>query len=118
VEGTPDGNVTLWGLIFDTVPIKARSQAKIVWRMTGSGPLTVAAFKPDGRMSPLLFGPDYHESSDYHRPGQEWGTGFTFDVAGCWRIELSRTQGRATVYFEVRTRRPRASPGGATVAPA
>jgi hypothetical protein len=23
-------------------------------------------------------------------PGAEWGTGFRFDVPGCWRIELSR----------------------------
>jgi hypothetical protein len=102
VEGTPEGDVSLWGLVFASAPIKAGAQVKIVWRMTGSGPLTVVAFDPEGKTRPLLFGPAYHGSSDYHRPGQEWGTGFSFDKPGCWRITLSRTSSAADVYFEVR----------------
>jgi hypothetical protein len=69
--------------------------------MTGSGPLAVSVVDPHGMRRPLVFGPTYHTSSSYHRAGEEWGTGFNFDDVGCWRIQLTRTQGRADVYFVV-----------------
>jgi hypothetical protein len=94
--------VSLWGLIFGgALPFRVGDQVKIVWRMTGTGPLAVTQIAPDGSTRPLTFGPSYHTSSSYHRPGQEWGTGFTFNVTGCWTIRLTRTTGAADAYFEV-----------------
>jgi hypothetical protein len=102
VHGSPDGNVSLWGLIFGRLEVTGSGDmVKIVWRMTGSGDLTVVPFGPDGAARPLVFGPDHHTSSSYHRPGEEWGTGFRFDAPGCWRIQLARTSGQANVYFEI-----------------
>jgi len=101
VQGTADGSGSLWGLIFGSTPLRVGTQVKIVWRMTGSGALSVVPFGPDGAPRQLAWGPGYHTSSNYHRPGEEWETGLNFDVAGCWRIRLTRTTGRASVYFEV-----------------
>ena len=74
---------------------------KIVWRMTGRGPLRVAFTAPTGRARPLAFGPEAHSASSYHRPGDEWGTGFVFDEPGCWHIRLQRTSGSGDVWFDV-----------------
>ena len=100
VQGSASRGISLWGLTGGQ-PLSVGAQIKIVWRMTGVGPLVVTPVAPDGRTRSLLWGPAYHLSSSYHRPGQEWGTGFVFDQPGCWHIELSRTIGRADVYLEV-----------------
>jgi len=100
VHGSASPGISLWGLTGGQ-PLSVGAQIKIVWRMTGVGPLVVTPIAPDGRTRPLSWGPAYHLSSSYHRPGQEWGTGFVFDQPGCWHIELSRTIGRADVYLEV-----------------
>lgn len=100
VQGSASPGISLWGLTFGQ-PLAARTQIKMVWRMTGDGPLVVTPVAPDGRSRSLSWGPAYHLSSSWHRPGQEWGTGFLFDQPGCWHIELSRTIGRADVYLEI-----------------
>ena len=100
VQGSASRGISLWGLTGGQ-PLSVGAQIKIVWRMTGVGPLVVTPVAPDGRTRSLLWGPAYHLSSSYHRPGQEWGTGFVFDQPGCWHIELSRTIGRGDVYLEV-----------------
>jgi hypothetical protein len=100
IEGTPSEGISLWGLTFG-LPMVSGRQVKIVWRMTGTGPLAVKLVGPDGATRSLAWGPEYHLSSSYHRPGQEWGTGFAFDRPGCWRIELSRTIGRGEVYLQI-----------------
>ena len=100
IQGRASPGISLWGLTFGQ-PLSAGTQIKIVWRMTGVGPLVVTPLAPDGRTRSLLWGPAYHLSSSWHRPGQEWGTGFVFDQPGCWHIELTRTTGRADVYLEV-----------------
>jgi hypothetical protein len=46
--------------------------------------------RPDGSAGELAFGPEPPGGSNVEAPGAEWGTGFRFDVPGCWRIELSR----------------------------
>jgi len=74
LEGSA-GDVQLHGLVM-AAPITVGKLVKIVWRMTGSGPLTATATDPDGQPLALEFGPTRHLSSNYNRPGDEWGTGY------------------------------------------
>lgn len=77
-------------------------ELKIVWRMTGTGPLHVRFTAPDGRTQPLVFGPEAHGAgSTYRRPGDEWGTGFRFNVTGCWHIHLTRDDTSGDVWLNV-----------------
>ncbi len=95
----------LWGLALGPghVPPRSGDELKIVWRMTGTGPLHVTFTAPDGRRRPLALGPAAHASSDYHRPGDEWGTGFRFSAAGCWHINLTRSTTSGDVWLNVRS---------------
>jgi hypothetical protein len=69
--------------------------------MTGTGPLHIAFTAPNGRQKPLVFGPEAHSASSYHRPGDEWGTGFRFATHGCWHIHLARNVTSADVWLNV-----------------
>jgi hypothetical protein len=82
----------LWGLALGpgSIPPHPGDELKIVWHMTGTGPLRVVFSGPDGRRHALIFGPEPHASSTYDRPGEEWGTGFRFTAAGCWHVRLIR----------------------------
>lgn len=101
VRGTAEG-AELWGLLFvRATPLKRGDEVKIVWRMTGEGPLKVRASLPDGTRAKLIWGPEEHGGSSWRRPGQEWGTGFVFPKAGCWKIELTRTRGSGHVWLPV-----------------
>jgi hypothetical protein len=88
-------------LVFGTLPPHAGTELKIVWRVTGTGPLDVRATRPDGTRSPLTFGPEEHGGSTFHRPGDEWGTGFLFDAQGCWLLDVRRGEVTASVPIEV-----------------
>ncbi|TYB47283.1 hypothetical protein FXF51_58570 [Nonomuraea sp. PA05] len=102
VRGTAR-DAELWGLLFvDATPLKPGKEVKIVWRMTGEGPLRVRAALPDGTTAEQKWGPEEHSGSTWRRPGQEWGTGFVFPKAGCWKIELSRERGAGHVWLPVR----------------
>ena len=51
---------------------------------------------------PLVFGPEPHRGgSTYHRPGDEWGTGFRFTTTGCWHIHLARDDNAGEVWIDV-----------------
>ncbi len=91
-----------WGLAVEgALPPRPGEKLKIVWRVTGHGPLRVAFTAPDGRRRPLEFGPEQHSASTYHRPGDEWGTGFRFTTGGCWRIHLARDDTAGDVWIDV-----------------
>jgi hypothetical protein len=91
-----------WGLVVDGyLPPRPGDIVKIVWRVTGHGPLRVRFTAPDGLRRPLAFGPDRHSSSTYHRPGDEWGTGFRFTARGCWHIQLARGTTTGDVWLDV-----------------
>jgi len=78
---------TLWALLFPYhLPVWSDEDLKIVLRMTGNGKFSVAAQHTDGTVIQPIFGPEPHGGSSWHRPGDEWGTGFHFPEAGCWRI--------------------------------
>jgi len=81
----------------------AGDELKIVWRMTGTGPLGVDVTGPNGVRQALVFGPEAHVGgSSYHRPGDEWGTGFRFTKPGCWHIHLSRRDTSGDVWLDVK----------------
>jgi hypothetical protein len=81
--------VTLFGLFFGS-QVVAGQPIKVVWRMTGDGNLSMVATGPGGKTLRPLWGPEPHSSSSYYRPGDEWGTGWTFPSAGCWTIQATR----------------------------
>lgn len=87
----------VWALPLNHVPPIVGQSVKIVWRVTGSGPLRVVFRDPTGARHPLEFGPQRHGASTFRRPGQEWGTGFAFDAPGCWTIQVRRTGTSARV---------------------
>ncbi|WP_166532849.1 hypothetical protein [Blastococcus xanthinilyticus] len=88
---------TVTGLAFGAVPARVGDELKIVWRVTGTGDLSVRPVRPDGTEGELVFGPEPHGGSNFAAPGDEWGTGFVLDQAGCWQLELSRDDVAATV---------------------
>jgi hypothetical protein len=101
VHGTARGG-ELWGLVFASVPLPVGQQVKIVWRMTGAGPLQVTATRSDGTPARRTFGPEEHGGSTWDRPGDEWGTGFVFPKAGCWDLHLARTSGSGDAWLVAR----------------
>lgn len=105
VQGTASDGVTAYGLTFgpDADAIVASDESmKMVVRMTGSGPLAVQVIAPDGSERPLDWGPELHGGSNFERPGEEWGIGFTFDEAGCWQVAFERGEAdRADFWFDV-----------------
>jgi hypothetical protein len=100
-QGVGDG-ATLWALFFPTGPsLTAGNEIKVVWRMTGSGDLSISASGPGGVVIKPRWGPEPHGGSSYERPGDEWGTGWVFPAAGCWTVNARRTVGSATLAIRV-----------------
>lgn len=91
----------LWGLVFEEPPFRVGDEIKIVWRMTGSGELRLTATAPDGKRTPLAWGPEPHFGSTYDRPGDEWGAGYRFTRAGCWTLHAARDDTVADVWLMV-----------------
>jgi hypothetical protein len=102
VQGSGN-NATLYGLIMTQkpMPVRVDEDVKIVWRMTGSGPLQLSTVSPEGTAVALQWGPEAHSGSNYDRPGNEWGAGYLFTTAGCWHLHAQRTTGSADVWLEV-----------------
>jgi hypothetical protein len=97
-QGTGPG-VSLWALFFND--LKQGQEIKIVWRMTGTGDLSMHAVGPDGRTTTPIWGPEGHGSSNWERPGDEWGTGWVFPVAGCWIVQATRQSGNAQLALSI-----------------
>jgi hypothetical protein len=101
VRGEAEG-AELWALVFGNLPLRADKRVKIVWRMTGSGPLKLGAEGPDGERIRPAEEPQEHAGSTWHRPGEEWGSVFVFPKAGCWTVRATRGPMRGEVRFWVR----------------
>lgn len=104
VQGTTPGSVTAFGEFqgVDAAKLTEATPIKLVVRMTGSGELAVDMTAPDGTTHLIDWGPERHAASNYDRPGDEWGIGFTFDAPGCWALNLQRDGAdRATFWLEV-----------------
>lgn len=101
-QGTAS-NAELWALIQSTsgIPPVAKTEVKIVWRMTGYYQFTIVALGPAGEQVSPSQGPDPHGGSNWNRPGDEWGTIFTFPVAGCWDLHATRGNTSGDVWLKV-----------------
>ncbi|HLI89542.1 MAG TPA: hypothetical protein VKV37_12695 [Ktedonobacteraceae bacterium] len=100
LQGTAPGG-QLWALLFNAVPFPVNKEVKIVWRMTGSGDLHLVALGPNGqRVAPkdLI----YHGTSNWTRPGLEWGSIFVFPAPGCWDVHATMDHISGDVWFMVR----------------
>jgi hypothetical protein len=95
------GGAQLWALVFPVFPEPDGTVMKIVWRMTGSGPLRLAAEHPDGLRLHPTSGPSKHTGSTWDRPGEEWGSVWTFPKGGCWRITARRGSASGNVWIAV-----------------
>lgn len=94
LEGGSDDGTSVAALLErkEGGPLRAGEEVKIVVRMTGAGDLQVSATRPDGSPAAIDWGPEAHTSSNFSRPGSEWGFGVTFAEPGCWTIALSRAE--------------------------
>jgi hypothetical protein len=103
VQGT-SSTASLYGLLMPTrpLPIRAKEDVKIVWRMTGRGPLRLSARDPHGATVRLQWGPEAHGGSNFNRPGDEWGAGYVFGSPGCWQLHAARGHASADVWLRVR----------------
>ncbi len=85
LRGTAEGG-ELWALGGQP---RVGEDFKLVVRVTGSGELSAVAVSPTGsRHDPTAT--QEHLSSNFDRPGDEWGLFFVFDQAGCWQIVVER----------------------------
>lgn len=96
-------NAELWALIESSsgIPPLAKTEVKIVWRMTGSGDFSIVAIGPSDVKVPPEQGPTEHGGSNWLRPGDEWGTVFTFPVAGCWDLHATRSNASGDIWFKI-----------------
>ena len=102
IQGTVIGTAMAYGQLQVAHPteLTVGESIKFVLRMTGTGRLSANLTSPDGMTRPLDWGPETHASSNYDRPGDEWGMGFSFDAPGCWALNLNRDGGdRATFWM-------------------
>ncbi|WP_405096265.1 hypothetical protein [Micromonospora sp. NBC_01412] len=101
-QGTGDG-ATLWAMLFSSGEgvLRASRELKVAWRMTGSGDFSISATGPDGKVVKPVWGPEPHGSSNWGRPGDEWGTGWVFPTSGCWTINATRTSGTGSLALRV-----------------
>lgn len=74
-------------------------EVKVAWGMTGSGRFRVVAYGPNGQRLLPTWGPERHSSGNWVHPGGEWGTGFVFPSAGCWRIHARRAYPSANIWL-------------------
>jgi hypothetical protein len=81
-------------------------EEKIVWRMTGTGPLTLEAIGPGGIRRRPIWGPNFHEGSSWNKPGDEWGAGYVFSAPGCWDLHAARGSATGDVWIQVVSRLP------------
>jgi hypothetical protein len=83
------------------LPARVGDQEKIVWRMTGTGLLSLPTIGPDGRHHRLAWGPAAHLGSNWDKPGDEWGAGYVFTSPGCWDLRAIRGHATADVWIRV-----------------
>lgn len=93
-------NGEMWALLFfDNA--QALMDEKFVWKITGSGALDIQAKHEDGTIIHPIWGPEYHPSSNWNHPGDEWGTGFNFPESGCWTLIVTHGIAVGKIYLNV-----------------
>jgi hypothetical protein len=101
IQGTMSTDGEMWALLFFD-KAHAKEDVKIDWRITGSDKqFTVVARHDDGTVISPIWGPDDHGSSNWDRPGYEWGTGFNFPKPGCWVLTATRGKIRGEIVLDI-----------------
>lgn len=101
VQGTMKSDGELWALLFFD-KAQANQDEKIVWRIKGTGKrFDIQAQHEDGTIIRPIWGPEYHGSSNWERPGDEWGTGFNFPKPGCWTLTVTLGATTGEIRLEV-----------------
>lgn len=100
VRATSD-TLEVWGLLWQAPPLDVELQVKMVWTATGSGDFQIRARNESNAELQPSWGPNLHSDSNLNRPGDEWGTAFTFPSPGCWEIEIGRGTDTARVWVQV-----------------
>ncbi len=59
------------------------------------------AVAPDGTRTPPVSGPTPHGSSNWKRPGAEWGSQFLFTEPGCWDIHVAAGHKTGDIWLDV-----------------
>lgn len=100
---TTDG--TVWAWFMAAYPPQAGVSDKTIWRLDGPG-ISAAAptfflVGPASQTAHLDWGPAFHDSSNWNRPGDEYGTGLLFPAAGCWDVHVTVGQVTGDVYVVV-----------------
>jgi hypothetical protein len=108
VFGTSAGT-QLWALPFATLGnaeaatlsgVVGSGDTKIVFKMSSGVPRIFYAVAPDGRrVFPVWM--EAHGSSNWNRPGAEWGAGFVFDRTGCWRIHAGAALRSGDIWLSI-----------------
>jgi hypothetical protein len=105
-----DDSFEAWALFFNTFPMRpggepieipVDTEIKIVWRVTGDGDLAIEALGPGDTSINPDWGPAVHGGSNWERPGDEWGTGWTFPEVGCWTFEVHRGDSTAQLSVDI-----------------
>ena len=100
IQGDMQSAGELWALLFfKTAWTKA--EQKIVWRITGEGGEFEAQAQSESGTLIQPVWEQYHESSTWERPGEEWGTGFNFPEPGCWTITVTYGETKGTIMLKV-----------------
>jgi len=96
--------IKVWALFLANAPaweLGVGDEAKIVWRSDGSGDFRVVAISPTGKRVPSEFPVTSHLSSNWDRPGSEWGSAFGFSEAGCWELRVRHGDASARLWLVV-----------------
>ena len=95
----------MWAWFMAAYPPQAGVSDKTIWRLDGPGISAAApAFSlvgPASETAHLDWGPAFHDSSSWTRPGNEYGTGLLFPTAGCWDVHVTAGQVTGDVYVVV-----------------
>ena len=100
IQGDMHSEGELWALLFFN-NAWAKADQKIVWRITGEGGAFEAQAQSESGIIIQPIWQEYHEGSNWERPGEEWGTGFNFPEPGCWRITVSYGETTGTISLKV-----------------
>jgi hypothetical protein len=101
IQGTMKSPGELWALLFFD-KVQANQEVKIVWRIMGTGgQFEIVAQHEDGTIIHPIWGPEFHDSSNWDRPGDEWGTGFNFPKPGCWTLTVTLGDTSGEIRLEV-----------------
>jgi hypothetical protein len=90
-----------WALLYQASPWASGQEVKVVWRSTGAGHFDVVAVGPASQQVKPTVGPEAHASSNWIKPGEEWGTFFRLDEPGKWVLRVKRGSDTASVPITV-----------------